>query len=183
MKLSNPEKLILVMLSEIHQKLEIQGDTDTKFLLDAIYSDHTWALSWDMPGIVQDGGDETPPEVNEVADILDMWHFIETSCESFNVTEKDELYSAVENVAVTRFVGFDGNNETKHMSIARFLVESMNRFQHFKGRDFNAHCPTLYLYRPMVSAFNSIRKTNSLGGNRNLSVSQVKHILTAHMSN
>lgn len=181
MKLTNPEKLILVMLSEIHQKLGIQGDTDTQFLLEAIYNDHTWALSWEMSGIVQDEIDDVPPEVKEVADIFDMWHSIETSCERFNAAEKDELDAAVGDVAVTRFMGFDGNNETKHMSIARFFVESMNRFQHFKGREFNAHCPTLYLYRPMVSIFNSIRNTNSLGGTH-LSVSQVKHILTAHMS-
>ena len=48
MKLTNPEKLILVMLSEIYEKLGIQGETDTKFLLNAIYEGHTWALSWKM---------------------------------------------------------------------------------------------------------------------------------------
>jgi len=182
MKLTDPEKLILVMLSEIYEKLGIRGETDTQFLLEAIYQDHTWALSWEMPGIVQCESDETPPEVEEVMGILDMWHFVETSYESFDATEKDEVDSAVGAGAGARFMGFDGNNETKHMSIARFLVERMGRFQHFKGREFNAHHPTLYFHRPMVSAFNSIRSTNSLGGDQNLSVSQVIHVLTAHMS-
>jgi len=171
------------MLSEIYEKLEVQGDIDTRFLLDAIREDHTWALSWEMPGIVQDESEETPLEVKEVMDIFDMWRFVERSYDSFDAAEKDEVESAVGDSSVTRFMGFDGNNETQHMSIARFLVERMRRFQHFKGREFNAHCSTLNVYRPMVSVFKSIWNTNSLGGNQNLSVSQVIRILTAHRSN
>ena len=54
MKPTNSEKLILVMLSEIHEKLCIKNGVNTKLVTNAIYSQNTWALSWDLPGIVGD---------------------------------------------------------------------------------------------------------------------------------
>ena len=46
MKLTNPEKLILIMLSEIYKKLDIQDGIDPKFVESAIYSDNTWGFEW-----------------------------------------------------------------------------------------------------------------------------------------
>ena len=60
MKLSNSEKLILTMLAEIQEKLGIQNGTDTKLLTSAIYSNNTWALSLEIPGIV--GGSPDPTQ-------------------------------------------------------------------------------------------------------------------------
>ncbi|MFG6083671.1 YfbU family protein [Paracoccus litorisediminis] len=43
------------------------------------------------------------------------------------------------NLNPPQFAGFDGNNETLHMSAARFMVEKLGRFDRFAGRDFNSH--------------------------------------------
>jgi hypothetical protein len=43
MNLTNPEKLVLVMLAEIHEALKIKNGVDTKLLKNAIYRDNTWA--------------------------------------------------------------------------------------------------------------------------------------------
>ena len=64
-----------------------------------------------------------------------------------------------------------------HPSIARFLVEKMNRFSRFKGRDFNSHSPSAVRQRRMVAAFEPIRATLDLG--RQLSASQIIEILEA----
>jgi len=56
-----------------------------------------------------------------------------------------------------KFYGFDGNNEGEYMSIARFLVEKMGRFESFKGRNFNSHVPLVDRYRVMIAAFEPIR--------------------------
>ena len=93
MHLTNPEKLILTMLCEIHEKLDIRNDIDTKLIKSAIYNDNTWALSMKMPGIVGDSPESIPPIVNLVTRILDMWLLIEQAYEKFDQTHKDKIES------------------------------------------------------------------------------------------
>ena len=124
MKLSNSEKLILTMLAEIQVKLGIQNGTDTKLLTSAIYSNNTWALSLEMPGIVGGSPDPTPPAVSEVAEILDMWSFLEEADVKFGPAEKARVKSEADPFGShIHFGGFDGNNEAELMGIARFFVE------------------------------------------------------------
>ena len=78
---------------------------------------------------------------------------------------------------VPEFAGFDGNNESELMNIAHFLVEKMNRFSRFKGRDFNSHSLSIARQRRMVAAFEPIRATLDLG--RQLTASQIIAILEA----
>lgn len=176
MKLTNPEKLILLMLSEIQEKLGINDDT-TKLITKSIYSNNTWALSWELNGVVGDSPDETPKEVKEVFDILDMWGFIEDSYSSLNQSDKDKIEQEAEPFGkYVRFIGFDGNNETEHLSVARFLIEDMNRFSHFKGRELNSHSPSLNSNLNMFSIFEQIRP--KLDG-RLLHVDEIIEILKA----
>jgi uncharacterized protein YfbU (UPF0304 family) len=158
-KLTNPEKLILVMLSEIHEALKIQNGVDTKLLKSAIYSDNTWALPWEMSGILRSEGNQ-PPDVKEVLDILDMWTFLEEAYDRFGPQDRKKVEAGAAPFGTTvAFVGFDGNNETRLMGIAQFLVDDMGRFQRFKGRDMNSHMPSIDTYRRMLAAFDPIRAT------------------------
>ena len=177
MKLSNSEKLILTMLAEIQEKLGIQNGTDTKLLTSAIYSNNTWALSLEIPGIVGGSPDPTPPAVSEVAEILDMWSFLEEADVKFGPAEKARVKSEADPFGShIHFGGFDGNNEAELMGIARFFVEDMGRFPRFKGRDMNSHHPSIATYRRMLAVFEPIR--SSLDGH-GLSVEQVVEILKA----
>lgn len=177
MKLTNAEKLILVMLAEIQENLGIDGDTDTKLLSRAIYSGNEWALDWEMQGIVGDNAEPTPPDVKDVADILDMWSFLEEAIESFGPEDRDKVKKDAEPFGEhVRFTGFDGNNETRLMGIARFLVDDMGRFSRFKGRDMNSHMPSIDGYRRMLGVFSRIRPTLTHGG---LTASQVASVLNA----
>ena len=47
MKLSNGERLILIMVSEIYEKLDIKGEINPALVRDAIYGDKLWALGWE----------------------------------------------------------------------------------------------------------------------------------------
>ena len=60
------------------------------------------------------------------------------------------------------------------MSIARFLVEKMGRFEALKGRDFNSHVPVVDRYRVMSAAFEPMR-TRLIG--RELSVGELIELL------
>jgi uncharacterized protein YfbU (UPF0304 family) len=181
MKLTNPEKLILVMLADIYDKLDIQNSNgiDTKLITDSIYSDNTWALSWELSGIVGDSPDSTPPEVNEVVDVLDMWDFIEETYASFNDTEKKKIEVEAEPFGKhVQFTGFDGNHETTQLSIAKFLIEKMDRFSRFKGRDLNSHCRSIDAYRRMLAAFEPIR-TSLIDHSLTITTDQIIGILKA----
>ena len=176
MKLTNAEKLTLTMLADLHEKLEIE-EVDTKLLKNAITSNNTWALSWEMPGIVGDSQEQDPPAVKLVVDVFDMWTFIEEAYEGFDSAQKTELEAEADPFGKhVEFSGFDGNNESEHMSIANFLVNDMGRFTHFAGRDLDSHSPVIDGYRRMLEKFNHIRP-NLLS--RRLSVAEMAEVLNA----
>lgn len=151
MELSPGEKIIIAMLADIKNHLDIDGNIDHQFVENAIFNNHLWAIAWQMPGMNFPKAN-TPPHVSEVVDILDMWEVVERSFEGLDQAERDDIENN-DDLYQPRFVGFDGNNETKYMSVARFFVNDMDRFQRFHGRDFNSHLPCVSRYLDMVSAF------------------------------
>lgn len=83
-----------------------------------------------------------------------MWRFIEASYKQ--LSEADKKFVEIEAKPFgrdPRFVGFDGNNESDYMSTASFIVNQLDRFEEFKGRDFNSHCPLVDAYRRMLFVF------------------------------
>jgi len=157
MKITDGEKLILLMLSELYDALKVRGEIEPDFIRSAIFSDKIWSIPWKYSGIPFEN-QETPEIVKEVLDILDMWSFIEYSYGE--LSEKDKEY--VEKEASPfgknpKFSGFDGNNETEYMSTASFLVNKLDRFEEFKGRDFNSHCPLVDAYKRMLIVFERMR--------------------------
>jgi uncharacterized protein YfbU (UPF0304 family) len=162
MKLSDGEKLIILMLSELHEKLDVKGEIEPDFIKSAIFSDQLWGLKWKYNGIPFEES-EDPEIVKEVVDILDMWSFIEQAYSRLNEEEKTQLEANVPHFGKDpKFIGFDGNNETEHMATAMFLVNELERFQEFSGRSFNSHCPSIDGHKRMISAFEPIRKTLSV---------------------
>ncbi len=174
MKISNGEKLILLMLSDVYQKLGLEGGIDPEFVRSAIFKDQLWAFSWKYTGI-QFSDDETPEIVKDVVDVLDMWSFIELAYDKLSDTEKETLKEQAHPFGDNpRFTGFDGNHETEYMSVARFLINDLERFDEFKGRSMNSHRPSIEGYRRMLSAFEPIRSTLAF---RDLGVDQLAAIL------
>ncbi len=164
MKLTDAEKLILLMLSEIHERLEIESDLNPKFVRQAINTGNTWGLSWRHSDILS-GDVQTPAEVVEVIDTLDMWDSIEASYAQLPPAEKDRIETEAGPFGTDiEFRGFDGNNEFEQMSIARFLVEDLGRFERFNGRELNSHTVSLESYRRMLAVFLPLRP--SLGQRR-----------------
>lgn len=159
MKISDGEKLIILMLSEMYDKLGVDGEIDPDFIRSAIYSDNLWGIRWKYTGIPFEEQND-PQIVKEVIDILDMWSFIEHGYE--HLSEEEKAY--VEKQAAPfgkdpKFTGFDGNNESEYMGTAHFIVDDLDRFESFKGRDFNSHCPSIDAHRRMLAVFEPIRKT------------------------
>ncbi|GAO36360.1 hypothetical protein SCT_1766 [Sulfuricella sp. T08] len=178
MKLSDGEKIIVLMLTELYEKLGIDGEMDPDFLRSAIFNDKLWGIRWKYTGIPFSEADD-PAVVRVVVDILDMWSFIERSYAELNEAQKAELATHVPHFGKDpKFHGFDGNNEGEYMGTALFLVNELERFEEFKGRSFNCHHPSIEMHRRMLEVFEPIRKGL---GFRSLSIGELATILNAQV--
>ena len=159
MNITDGEKLILLMLSELYEQFDIEGEINPEFIKSAIFSQNLWGIPWKYSGIPFES-QETPPVVKEVLDILDMWSFIEYAYKELSEEDRQQLEEDAQPFGRNpRFQGFDGNNESEYMNIASFLINDLERFQEFKGRGLNAHMPTLETHHRMLSVFEKIRNS------------------------
>jgi uncharacterized protein YfbU (UPF0304 family) len=173
MKLSDGEKLILVMLSELCQKLKVGNEDDAKLVQEAIYSGNLWGLKWAFPGIFHDS-EPTEEMLHTTVDILDMWSFLERGHEALSPADKARVEKEAAPLGDVKFRGFDGNGEAAYISIARFLIEELDRFQEFEGRDLNSHMPCLDAHKRMLAVFLPLRRTL---GSSDLNATQIISIL------
>lgn len=159
-KIDDGDRLIIMMLRDIQKAMKIKNaEIDPDFVADAIFGGHYWALDWKYSGLFHDHVDSREV-VHEVVNILDMWSFLEEGYEALSASEAARVAKEADPFgAHVKFTGFDGNNETEYMSIARVLVEKLDRFTRFKGRDMNSHCPSIDGYARMLMVFEPIRKT------------------------
>lgn len=178
LRFSEGEKLMLFMMRDLQQLLT-QGkppETDPDFIFKALAGGHHWAIEWRMSGILRTPTDKRE-DLRLVVDVLDMWNFIEEGYERLSPADKNRLAAEVPIFGENpRFHGFDGNNETDHYAIAGFLIDEMQRFTRFAGRDLNSHSPSVWRYRRMCKAFEPMRA--GLVGH-SLSVDQIATILLA----
>lgn len=174
---SDGDKLLILMMRDLYEHLKVKDPgIDPEFLGEVIWGGHYWAAKWNLPGVFH-GHEDDPRDLHFVLDVLDMWDAIERAYSK--LTKKDK--AAIERDAAplgthVRFSGFDGNNESSHLGIALFLVNKMDRFTRFQGRDLNAHMPTLATHRRMLPIFAGMRK--HLPG-AELSASQITELLQA----
>lgn len=157
MKISDAERLMLLMLCDIYDSANALGDFDTDFIRSAVFGEKLWSIPWKYSGIPFDDQD-VPGVVKEVLDILDMWSLIEYSYTRLGPEDKLRLQEqAAPFGTAPQFRGFDGNSETSHMSTAEFLVNQLGRFVEFKNRNFNSHSPLLGAYRRMLDFYLKVR--------------------------
>lgn len=152
------DRLILVMLAEIYESLNIGGEIDPTLVREAVYKGRLWGLQQEYPGIF-DADEEDPSDVSRVSDILDMWWHLERAYEQLSDADKAEVDKAVTPLSV-RFAGFD-NHEGSTLSIARFLIERLDRYPDFKGRELDTHSPVLEGYVRMLATYRPIHKASA----------------------
>jgi uncharacterized protein YfbU (UPF0304 family) len=176
---SDGEKLLLVMVGDLYRHLKIkQPEIDPDFVGEVISGGHYWAPRWRWPGLYH-GEDDSPRDLHEVVEVLDMWRTIERGYGALTKKERTQLEKDAEPFGRrVQFPGFDGNNEATHLSIAHFLVEQMDRFTELAGRDLNSHMPSLPMYRRMLQVYKPIGEGMYRGVTRdNLTLAELTKIL------
>jgi uncharacterized protein YfbU (UPF0304 family) len=152
---SHAERLIINLLTKV-LKQNNETRKEAELISEALYSGHFWYFDQrDYRWLMHDDIDD-PRSLSFVIDVLDMWQFIEPAYAKLPALEKKRVDEEAAHPD-PRFIGFDGNGETEHMSIARFLVEKLGDFSWFKGRDFNSHTPMVLVYERMSAKFELIR--------------------------
>ena len=175
-KFSDGERALLIMMRDLLQHFEIESECDPEFLAKVIYGGHYWAPKWNMQGLFH-GEVDDPDDVHFVVEVMVMWDQLERSFAKLSKQDKELVQKEAHPFASdVRFDGFDGNNESGLVSIARFLVREMDRFADFANRELNSHMPTVDMYRRMLKVFTPIR--NSSHGSW-LSPAQIIRVLKA----
>jgi hypothetical protein len=91
---TNPEKLMMWMLSEIMKGQKNYENDTVELIQKAIYGGHFWALDWGLTGIMHNHVD-SKKAVSLVVDTLDMWTFIERAYEGFGAADKKRITTEV----------------------------------------------------------------------------------------
>lgn len=180
MNLTNPEKLILTMLCDLLDHTQAPTEIDTKLIRESIVSNNTWSLTWKLPGIVGDNPDPTPPEVNEVVDILDLYRLMHFAYNRLDPVDQERIKEEAQlHTETIQFPGFDGNNEGRQMSIAEHLIVDLNRFTEFSRTDLNSHTEMLSKYRQMLLVAKEIQRTKGPFEQPYFSAQEIINILNA----
>ncbi|MFS3726593.1 YfbU family protein [Proteus mirabilis] len=163
MKLSDGEKLIILMLNDLHRSNNVKSDFDPDFLDEAIRDNHLWSITWKYPGIeFNSQNDNTPPLVKEVLDYLEMWSFIEASYKRLSPEEIERLKQLAPVFGnKPLFEGFDGNNESEYLATATFIINKLDRFTEFSGRYLNSHSPSIDGYKRMLVVYKQEMENNN----------------------
>lgn len=176
MKLTEAEKLILLMLADIYKSRKIKGSVDAEFVREAISSGNAWALSHKYKAQAYASEDHASEEVEAVYDALDMWRMLEKDYKQLNAQDKARVEQ--ENHGPVKMDGFDGHED--QLGIARFIIEDMDLYEPLKGRaNVDCHFPVKDMYARMVSAFKPIRAQLSSRAKHGLTADEIIEVLQA----
>lgn len=166
------EKLILLMLCDLYDRLGVKGQVDADFVREEILSGgHYWALDRKFGPVFTDTF-VSEEIAHETAQILSMWDTLEHIYE--DLSEEGRKQIEEEWGEPPLFRGFYANEEIEHLSVADCMINRLDLFSRFKGRELDSHMPGgLAAYGRMLKAFNQAMEQFS----RDLTASQVIAIL------
>lgn len=169
MKLSDGERLLVVMLAEVMEELKLNREIDPKLVKRLAINHDDWAIASHYHGIF-DSQAPSDADVKETHDILSMWSFIEYSIIGLEGAEAKEAAG----FRHTQFSGFDGNNDD-HYGIAHTLINDLGLYSEFASRGLNSHSrATLPRYRTMLPKF---EKATAGKAGEPLSIDELRDLL------
>lgn len=150
-KLTKTERLILSNQYRILEIIDSEAKAHWERSREAV--ERGYEFEYDRYCEISDPLPES--ECRMVVEILDMCWLLQR-----RLVELDDL-PEMTNLYWIQNVGFDGNNETRYVGYARFLVDSLGLFKGIVSDDhFNSHTPTLRIYEGLLAKYNTERKSN-----------------------
>lgn len=154
-RFTDGERVILAMLAEIHEATTEKGEFRER-VMDALWGGHWWSFKWNT-SLLHDHVDKVE-DVIFVNDVLDMWSFLEERLANLTPEERAKVDDeAAPWGSRAKFNGFDGNNESELIGIARHIMGDGMSWRRFEDHELNSHCPTRSTYGRMLAAWKPIR--------------------------
>jgi uncharacterized protein YfbU (UPF0304 family) len=170
-RLSRIDRLFLSNQMRILEALypdEAQGIATQR---EAIERGYEMLYGWNMDHIYDGDDVMTVEDSGEVWDTLDMFDAINQFVSKTNDEE-------IKNNPLTKFMGYDGNNEGKFMAFTAYTIERLKRFEYVptpKKNYWNSHMPVRETYQRMLEEWSKIPRERRY----NLEAAEVKAILAA----
>lgn len=156
MKLTDGERLMVVMLSEVMEALKLNNEVDPSLIKTLVCGGDDWAIKRKYQGLFP-SAEPSPEVVSETTDLLWMWGIIESSMGHLQGAEAAEAQTWL----CREFHGFDGNNDD-HFGVAQTMINRLDEFDDFKGRNLNSHSQaSLPRYQAMYDKFEGYIKSGS----------------------
>lgn len=116
---------------------------------------------------------------SEVREILLMWSAIEDAYHQLSEDQRKQIeLKAAPFGHTVRFIGFSANEEIEHCTAASDLINGLDRFDRFRGRELHSGVRCLDAYRRMLEVFKGISDTSP---SRDLSVADMIDLLIARI--
>ncbi|SUP45302.1 YfbU family protein [Vibrio furnissii] len=148
MILNTFQRIVVILLCDIHKRLKTPSHVDSDFILESVVSGNDWALDWECRRNYIYFEDDNEQLTHFVHDVLEMFSYIETSLSKLN-TDLDQY-----NNPALVFQGFDLASESKYVHAMAFVTQKMDRFTEFSDRSIrHVHVPTVPTYSAMLSQF------------------------------
>lgn len=144
LNLTKLDRIILVNQLRILEGLYPDEASELSVQREALERGYEMLYALNFEYIYEGDSKMTVEESREVWDTMDMFDAIGKSI-------PEGL--AVAGFPMTKFAGYDGNNEAKFMAFARFTVERLKRFEYVPMQRpgyWNSHMPVRAIYRRML---------------------------------
>jgi uncharacterized protein YfbU (UPF0304 family) len=156
MDLTRTERWMLANQYRILEALDPDSANYYEKVREALEEGLAAPIDWYAEHIYAEPHTMSRADCSFVSDVMAMHDALQSSFKHLGGVEGLEPESL-------RFSGFDGNNETKFMGYARFIIEREERFTYLdRNPDLNSHMPTLEVYERMLAAWGRHEKKHQL---------------------
>ncbi|MCA3723246.1 MAG: YfbU family protein [Phenylobacterium sp.] len=169
LKLTKLDRIFLINQLRILEFIRPDEASQLSVQREALERGYELLYDFDFDYIADGDSKMSADECREVWDTMDMFDAIGRS-----MSEDID----VSNISMTKFLGYDGNNESKFMSFAQFTVERLKRFEYVPMQRqgyWNSHGPVRETYRRMLEKWKEVPNSERF----TMSSEQVIRVLTA----
>lgn len=152
-KLGKLDRIFLINQLRILEVLYPEEAKDMSVQREALERGYEMLYPLDFQHVYVGNDTMSVDESREVWDTMDMFDGIQRS-----LAEMPEDYE-LPKYSTTKFLGYDGNTETKFMSFARFTVERLERFEYVPMEQpgyWNSHRPVRDVYQRMLEVWRDL---------------------------
>ena len=150
------QQLLLLMLADIHEKLEIQRSVNPTFVREMVVSGELWAVAEAYPQYFRSSEVESPDCLGFVRDTLFMWHDVEAAYDELTEQHKQKVSQQLGMRRVECpgfFPGFSKKLDPAENRVSHILMNLICMAPNFGGRSLDPYSSWIPQYREMLDVY------------------------------